>query len=104
MYRLSAKSRATISSMAIFLSQQSRQYFSSPRGSDTSLAPHSVQRDLATALRGMSQFTIYNWRLGIDDAATHARRAEASGAQRPAPGGDEAVLHRSPGFCCGMGA
>src|ERR671935_36600 len=42
MYRLSANSRATISSTAIFLSQQSRQYFSSPRGSDTSLAPHSA--------------------------------------------------------------
>src|SRR5436305_12901779 len=65
MYRLSANSRATISSTAIFLSQQSRQYFSSPRGSETSFAPHSAQRDLATALRGMPQFTIYNWRLGI---------------------------------------
>src|SRR4029077_20136798 len=51
MYRFSAKSRATTSSTAIFLSQQSRQYFSSPRGSDTSLAPHSAQRDLTTALR-----------------------------------------------------
>src|SRR3954468_23923872 len=54
MYRFSANSRATISSTAIFLSQQSRQYFSSPRGSDTSLAPHSAQRDLATDLRGMN--------------------------------------------------
>src|ERR1041384_6496821 len=54
MYRLSANSRATISSTAIFLSQQSRQYFSSPRGSDTSFAPHRAQRDLATDLRGMS--------------------------------------------------
>src|SRR3954469_9735098 len=54
MYRLSANSRATISSTAIFLSQQSRQYFSSPRGSDTSLAPHSAQRDLTTALRDIS--------------------------------------------------
>src|SRR3954471_23790879 len=42
MYRLSANSRATISSTAIFLSQQSRQYRSSPRGSDTSLAPHNA--------------------------------------------------------------
>src|SRR4029079_15045606 len=50
-YRLSANSRATISSTAIFLSQQSRQYFSSPRGSDTSFAPHNAQRDFATALR-----------------------------------------------------
>src|SRR5437660_694618 len=53
MYRLSANSRATISSTAIFLSQQSRQYFSSPRGSETSLAPHSAQRDCATDLRGI---------------------------------------------------
>src|SRR6516164_5401888 len=52
-YRFRANSRATISSTAIFLSQQSRQYFSSPRGSETSLAPHSAQRDLATDLRGI---------------------------------------------------
>src|SRR5882672_1201142 len=52
-YRLIANSRATISSTAIFLSQQSRQYFSSPRGSETSLAPQSAQRDLATDLRGI---------------------------------------------------
>src|ERR1700736_2371076 len=53
MYRLSANSRATISSTAIFLSQQSRQYFSSPRGSETSFAPQSAHRDLATAFRGI---------------------------------------------------
>src|SRR3954447_19388857 len=55
-----ANSRATISSTAIFLSQQSRQYFSSPRGSETSLAPHNEQRALATVFLGMLQFTIYN--------------------------------------------
>src|SRR4029453_1162629 len=56
MYRFSANSRATISSTAIFLSQQSRQYFSSPLGSETSLAPHSAHRDFTTDLRGgMSQ-------------------------------------------------
>src|SRR6478752_4978067 len=55
MYRFSANSRATISSTAIFLSQQSRQYFSSPRGSETSFAPQSAHRDLATALRGIPQ-------------------------------------------------
>src|SRR5262252_2332899 len=60
MYRFSANSRATISSTAIFLSQQSRQYFSSPRGSETSLAPHSAHRDLATDFLGIGQFTIYN--------------------------------------------
>src|SRR5215203_4850787 len=49
MYRFSANSRATISSTAIFLSQQSRQYFSSPRGSETSLAPQSGQRISAAA-------------------------------------------------------
>src|ERR1700674_1617131 len=53
MYRFSANSRATISSTAIFLSQQSRQYFSSPRGSEASLAPQSAHRDLATAFRGI---------------------------------------------------
>src|SRR6187551_2892423 len=51
MYRLSANSRATISSTAIFLSQQSRQYFSSPRGSETSFALQSAQRTCATDLR-----------------------------------------------------
>src|SRR5262245_16304725 len=55
MYRFSAKSRATTSSTAIFLSQQSRQYFSSPRGSDTSFAPHRAQRDLATAFRDICE-------------------------------------------------
>src|ERR1043165_9548560 len=58
MYRLIANSRATISSTAIFLSQQSRQYFSSPRGSETSLAPQSAHRALTTDLRGMP--SIYN--------------------------------------------
>src|SRR5678815_2395750 len=42
MYRFSANSRATISSTAIFFSQQSRQYRSSPRGSETSFAPQSA--------------------------------------------------------------
>src|ERR1043166_9981010 len=65
-YRFSANSRATISSTAIFLSQQSRQYFSSPRGSDTSLAPHSAQRDLTTDLRGIS------CSLAFMDRPTHA--------------------------------
>src|SRR6478736_6210468 len=51
MWRLTANSRATTSSTAIFLSQQSRQYFSSPRGSDTSFAPHNAQRDFTTAFR-----------------------------------------------------
>src|SRR6476469_4216586 len=58
MYLLSANSRATISSTAIFFSQQSRQYFSSPRGSDTSFAPQSAHRDLATDFLGIS--SIYN--------------------------------------------
>src|SRR5262252_562758 len=55
MYLLRANSRATTSSTAIFLSQQSRQYFSSPRGSETSFAPQSAQRDFATALRDISR-------------------------------------------------
>src|SRR5215510_1848135 len=67
MYRFSANSRATISSTAIFLSQQSRQYFSSPRGSDTSLAPQSAHRALTTAFRdiGIVQFTTYNSELEV---------------------------------------
>ena len=50
--RFSANSRATISSMAIFLSQQSRQYRSSPRGSEISFAPHRAHRVLTVDLRG----------------------------------------------------
>src|SRR5438477_2439949 len=53
MYRFSANSRATISSTAIFLSQQSRQYFSPPLGSETSFAPQSAHRDLATDFLGI---------------------------------------------------
>src|SRR5437762_2990481 len=70
MYRLSANSRATISSTAIFFPQQSRQYFSSPRGSDTSLAPHSAHRDFTTALRGM-------------DPSVSPRTVECKMPQRP---------------------
>src|SRR5262245_10481733 len=73
MYRFSANSRATISSTAIFLSQQSRQYFSSPRGSDTSFAPQSAHRDLTTVLRGMT--SIYHLQLGLGiqvERPTHA--------------------------------
>src|SRR4026208_622644 len=55
MERLSAKPRATISSTAIFLSQQSRQYFSSPRGSETSFALQSAHRTCATDLRDIRQ-------------------------------------------------
>src|SRR6266702_4252654 len=66
MYRFSANSRATISSTAIFLSQQSRQYFSSPRGSEISLAPHSAHRDLTTDLRGIS------WQSSTMDRPSHA--------------------------------
>src|SRR4051812_34993883 len=40
-----------MSSTAIFLSQQSRQYFSSPRGSETSFALQSAQRICATDFR-----------------------------------------------------
>src|SRR4051794_37342398 len=42
-----------MSSTAIFLSQQSRQYFSSPRGSETSFALQSAHRTCATDLRDM---------------------------------------------------
>src|SRR5436309_13365362 len=71
MYRFSANSRATISSTAIFLSQQSRQYFSSPRGSDTSLAPHSAQRVLTTALRDISLEFIACGNRGLEAGCQH---------------------------------
>src|SRR3954462_9330680 len=85
MYRFSANSRATISSTAIFLSQQSRQYFSSPRGSETSFAPQSAHRDLATALRGMASIYHLQWEsqmdrpahAGLRHLALHARDLDA---------------------------
>src|SRR5713101_2000114 len=91
MYRLSANSCATISSTAIFLSQQSRQYFSSPRGSEMSLAPHSAHRDLATDLRGILQFYLFLERgrihaLGVFLDHAPRREARRHGADR--------VLHR----------
>src|SRR5439155_15699659 len=70
-----------------FLSQHSRQYFSSPRGSETSLAPQSAHRDFTTALRGISlklQFTTYNVQmdqrpshLGLRHLALNARHLDA---------------------------
>src|SRR6266545_7887697 len=83
MYRLSAKSRATTSSTAIFLSQQSRQYFSSPRGSDTSFAPHSAHRDLTTDLRGIAQFTINNLPLTRRMSQGRPRAQCPDGAETP---------------------
>src|ERR1700730_6673719 len=85
MYRFRANSRATISSTAIFLSQQSRQYFSSPRGSDTSLAPQSAHRDLATDLRGILQFYLLRER-----GCVHALRVLLDH-----PPGGKARRHRS---------
>ena len=76
-----ANSRATISSTAIFLSQQSRQYFSSPLGSETSFAPQSAHRDLTTALRGILsnlQSTIHNVQTesaGLDVLAGQSSRS-----------------------------
>src|SRR5207253_4264102 len=95
MYRFSANSRATISSTAIFLSQQSRQYFSSPRGSDTSLAPHSAHRDFTTALRDIwSQSSIREpWRItarqegrkaGEQEFKDEGGKARMTKARRPA--------------------
>src|ERR1044071_2445626 len=70
MYRFSANSRATISSTAIFFSQQSRQYRSSPRGSDTSLAAHSAHLVLATAdLRAIDRILNHERHEGIEEAA-----------------------------------
>src|SRR5437879_12344155 len=74
MYRFSANSCATISSTAIFLSQQSRQYFSSPLGSEISFAPQSAQRDLATALRGMGSIYHLQWESQMDRPAHAALR------------------------------
>src|SRR5436189_3945179 len=89
MYRFRAKSRATTSSTAIFLSQQSRQYFSSPRGSETSLALQSAQRTCATDLRDMGRLYYLLADLlarphgrgvhVVDVFLHHAARAEAGG-------------------------
>jgi hypothetical protein len=62
MQRLSTNSRATISSTAIFLSQQVRQYRSSPLGSDTSFAPHNAHLDSSAVFRGMTGHSSLNWR------------------------------------------
>src|SRR5882672_5620009 len=94
MYRFKANSRATISSTAIFLSQQSRQYFSSPRGSETSLAPQSAHRDLATDLRGMASIYHLQLRLGIRDGTTDARWTSPPRAERAGSRGHEALLYR----------
>src|SRR5579872_1351548 len=82
MYRFSANSRATISSTAIFLSQQSRQYFSSPRGSDTSFALHSAHRDCATDLRGIALF--YQVQAGAGAGRPPAPTLLASASRTPA--------------------
>src|SRR5262247_3068614 len=94
MYRLSANSRATISSTAIFLSQQSRQYFSSPLGSETSLAPQRAHRDLAIDLRGMS--SIYHLQYGSENGSAETRGPPASRIEHTEPGGDAAILCRFP--------
>src|SRR3990172_1403649 len=73
MYRLGANSRATISSTAIFFSQQSRQYRSSPRGSETSFAPHSAHFDLVTVdLRDISPILLLRDRLLAERRLVHA--------------------------------
>src|SRR5262249_6272021 len=85
-----------MSSTAIFLSQQSRQYFSSPRGSETSFALQSAQRACATDLRGIrvivsipngqlptskSQVVqLGSWRLEVG-----SWRLEVGSCQRPTP-------------------
>src|SRR6185503_9342184 len=72
MYRLSANSRATISSTAIFFSQQSRQYRSSPRGSDTSFDPH----------RAHFVLTRFDF---LGAIAPHYIRLGGANSQRPTP-------------------
>src|SRR3954466_11656157 len=72
MYRFNANSRATMSSTAIFLSQQSRQYFSSPRGSETSFALQSAHRTCATDLRDMDR--LYRVRRLASDSCARAQR------------------------------
>src|SRR5215831_8475809 len=94
MYRFNANSRATISSTAIFLSQQSRQYFSSPLGSEMSFAPQSAQRDLAIDLRGMA--SIYHLQYGSENGSADTRGSPASRAEHAEPGGDAALLRGFP--------
>src|SRR4051794_28766278 len=110
MYRLSANSRATISSTAIFLSQQSRQYFSSPRGSETSLAPHSAHRALITALRDIgsfgfqnSWFLIHNSRL-YDYGTSNPPGPPPPRAERARLRRDEEVLYGPVGILGRVGA
>src|SRR6476620_4958273 len=92
MYRFKANSRATISSTAIFLSQQSRQYFSSPRGSETSLALQSAQRACARDFRGMPALYQFE-RAGL---AAHGRAA-TPGAAGGYAGPPTPALWRSAG-------
>src|SRR6187402_969492 len=75
MYRLTVNSRATISSTAIFLSQHSRQYRSSPRGSETSRVLQSAQRTGSAALRAIA---------GIISARAPGARARGAAATGPA--------------------
>src|SRR5215475_442717 len=89
-YRFSANSRATISSTAIFLSQQSRQYFSSPFGSEMSLAPQSAHLDLAIDLRGMA--SIYHLQYRSENGPPKTRGSPASRAEHAKPRGDAALL------------
>src|SRR6266550_6274110 len=98
MYRFSANSRATISSTAIFFSQQSRQYFSSPRGSETSFAPQRAHRDLATALRGIPQ--IYHLTPDFDPPC-ECRRVHSLDVFLQHSARTEARRHRSNGFLNG---
>src|SRR5437762_9923771 len=85
MYRFIANSRSTISSTAIFFSQQSRQYFSSPLGSEISFAPQRAHRVLTTALRGMGSIYHLQWEsqmdrpahAGLRHLALHARDLDA---------------------------
>src|SRR5262245_57637725 len=98
MYRFNANSRATISSTAIFFSQQSRQYFSSPRGSDTSLAPHRAQRALTTVFRDIG--TVQS----TTDGTSDARWPSPPGAQGSPDGRDDALLYRRPRFHGGVAA
>src|ERR1051325_451544 len=67
-----------MSSTAIFLSQQSRQYFSSPRGSETSFALQSAQRTFSTDLRGMGG--LYQF---LNSATPNAQNSQGNKAKLP---------------------
>src|SRR5215218_2209459 len=84
--------------MAIFLSQQSRQYFSSPLGSETSFALQSAHRACATDLRGIHAelYQLHNaalWSCEVAELLPPDARLVAQGRRVHVV---DVILHHSP--------